>query len=213
MQQLVLGNVNFYIDEYPDMTEFGGEQTLAIRKFPGGGKDIQSLGAFDDEITWSGTFWFQDAIQRCNTIDTMRINGDPVTLQVSSFSRTVTISKFKFKYYNDFYIEYSITLEPLDEYAGVSSVNGIGTAQSTSTTSITQTAQEASISSSSASTSSQPQQTVYTMQDGDTLWHLAVIYYGDGTQWTKIADANGIQDPTKIPDGQQVTVPNPTQGV
>jgi len=209
MQQLNLGNVSFYIDEYPDTIEFGGEQILATRKFPGGGKDVQPLGAFDEEITWSGAFWFQDAVQRCNTIDAMRVQGNAVTLQVSSFSRTVIISKFKFKYYNDFYIEYTITLEPIDEYAGGSSVNGINNSQSASATSTTQTVQD----SSSTSDQSQSQQVVHVMQDGDTLWGLAVQYYGDGTQWPQIADANGISDPTTIPDGQEITVPNPTQGV
>ena len=29
-----------------------------------------------------------------------------------------------------------------------------------------------------------------TLVKGDTLWDLAVKYYGDGTQWTKIAEAN-----------------------
>jgi nucleoid-associated protein YgaU len=218
MQQLILGNISFYIDEYPDTIEFGGDQTLATRKFPGGGKDIQTLGAFDDEITWSGAFWFRDAIQRCNAIDTMRINGDSVNLQVSSFSRTVIVSKFKFKYYNDFYIEYTITLEPLDEYAGGSSVNGINTSQSALTTTTTvmdsNSSSNSSSTSSSSSTSDQSQsQVVHVMQDGDTLWGLAVKYYGDGTQWPKIADANGISDPTTIPDGLEVTVPDPTQGV
>jgi LysM repeat protein len=30
----------------------------------------------------------------------------------------------------------------------------------------------------------------YIVQDGDTLWDIAVKVYGDGSQWTKIYDAN-----------------------
>ena len=41
---------------------------------------------------------------------------------------------------------------------------------------------------------------------GQTLWRLAVIYYGNGHQWTKIAEANGIKG-TKIRAGQTLMVP------
>ena len=32
----------------------------------------------------------------------------------------------------------------------------------------------------------------YTVQSGDTLFDIAQAYYGDGNQWQKIAQANGI---------------------
>lgn len=47
----------------------------------------------------------------------------------------------------------------------------------------------------------------YTMKKGDTLWALAEEYYGDGTQWKKIAKASGIKDPKKIPIGAKITIP------
>lgn len=40
-----------------------------------------------------------------------------------------------------------------------------------------------------------------------TLWALAVKYYGDGQQWTKISRANGNIDPKKLREGMTLTIP------
>lgn len=59
-------------------------------------------------------------------------------------------------------------------------------------------------------TSSSPnpsQNTSYTVVKGDTLWHIAKRYYGDGSLYNKIAVANGISDPNKIGIGMVVVVP------
>lgn len=40
-----------------------------------------------------------------------------------------------------------------------------------------------------------------------TLWSLAVKYYQDGTQWTKIAAANGNIDPKKLQVGMELIIP------
>jgi nucleoid-associated protein YgaU len=40
-----------------------------------------------------------------------------------------------------------------------------------------------------------------------TLWALAVKYYGDGTQWTKISAANGNIDPKKLQEGKTLVIP------
>ena len=54
----------------------------------------------------------------------------------------------------------------------------------------------------------------YTVQKGDTLWTLAVRFYGDGTKFTKIANANNIPVITKngkqycnIKVGQKLLIP------
>lgn len=48
---------------------------------------------------------------------------------------------------------------------------------------------------------------VVTVKKGDTLWDLAVKYYGDGTKWKVIAKANGVKDPKKLPIGKKLTIP------
>ena len=41
----------------------------------------------------------------------------------------------------------------------------------------------------------------YTVKPGDTLWGIAVQFYGDGTKWRKLASQNGISDPKKLQIG------------
>lgn len=41
----------------------------------------------------------------------------------------------------------------------------------------------------------------YVVVQGDTLWAIALDYYGDGSRWTEIADANNIVDPRLLQAG------------
>lgn len=47
----------------------------------------------------------------------------------------------------------------------------------------------------------------YIVQSGDILFDIAQVYYGDGNQWQKIANANNITNPTTLQVGQQLTIP------
>lgn len=212
---LVLGNsstsVTFNVDELPESINLGGEQTLAVRKYPGGTIDVQSLGSFDDPISWDGAFWFADAVSRCLILDNMRKQGTELQLSFGSFSINVVINKFTYKYYHDYYIEYSITLQPLDYMNGYSDSSSSSTSNTTSSNSSTTTTN--STSSNTSSTTSNPQQTSYTVASGDTLWAIAVKFYGDGSKFTQIASDNNISNPNLIQVGQILTINNPTQGV
>ncbi len=47
----------------------------------------------------------------------------------------------------------------------------------------------------------------YTVQQGDDLWHIAVRAYADGYQWTKIAQANNLSNPSLIFSGNVLKIP------
>ena len=49
----------------------------------------------------------------------------------------------------------------------------------------------------------------YTVQSGDTLWHIAETVYGDGSQYSKIFDANSdqLEHPDRIMPGQKLHIP------
>lgn len=48
----------------------------------------------------------------------------------------------------------------------------------------------------------------HTVQSGDTLWGIAEKYYGNGSQYTKIASANpDIKNPNLIYPGQVLSIP------
>lgn len=55
---------------------------------------------------------------------------------------------------------------------------------------------------------------VHTVRESDWLWTLAERYYGDGAQWTKIANANPGIDPDELAVGQKLEIPDakPSEG-
>jgi nucleoid-associated protein YgaU len=208
MANLQLGNVVFAVDDLPDSLNLGGEHVLAVRKFPGGGVDVQPMGAFDENIQWQGTFMFQGAVEKAKTLDTMRVLGQPVYLTMSNFSRLVIIQKFTFDYQNDYYIPYSIELMPLGTHNDAQiTINGLPETRA-ATMSIQSVGDVTPISTDTTTSSSSPSpQKTYTVVSGDTLWGIAVNYYNDGTQWPKIADANGVKNPRLLQIGTVLTIP------
>lgn len=42
---------------------------------------------------------------------------------------------------------------------------------------------------------------------GDTFWDLAVTFYGDGTLWRKLSEANGSPNPRHLTVGKEIEVP------
>ena len=51
------------------------------------------------------------------------------------------------------------------------------------------------------------EKTYYTVVKGDTLWGIAERFYGDGSQYPKIASANGIGNPDLIYPDQVLYIP------
>lgn len=47
----------------------------------------------------------------------------------------------------------------------------------------------------------------YVVKPGDSLWKIAVERYGDGYQWTKIAQENNLSNPGKLYRGQKLKLP------
>ena len=49
----------------------------------------------------------------------------------------------------------------------------------------------------------------YTVKAGDTLWAISERFYGEGSQWSRIHEANRglIQDPDLIQPGWVLTIP------
>lgn len=49
----------------------------------------------------------------------------------------------------------------------------------------------------------------YVVEKGDTLWAIAERYYGDGSEWPRIHEANRdrIDDPDVIQPGWELTIP------
>jgi nucleoid-associated protein YgaU len=50
-------------------------------------------------------------------------------------------------------------------------------------------------------------QTSYVVQPGDTLEHIAYEEWGDPTQWRRLAQANGLENPMVLKPGQRLVIP------
>jgi nucleoid-associated protein YgaU len=48
----------------------------------------------------------------------------------------------------------------------------------------------------------------HTVSTGDSLQSIATAHYGSPNRWRALADANGIDDPTRLRPGQVVYLPN-----
>jgi LysM repeat protein len=54
---------------------------------------------------------------------------------------------------------------------------------------------------------SAPSARTYTTKKGDTLWGISIKFYGTGTKWRQIADANKIKDPRKLGYPKKLRIP------
>ncbi len=77
----------------------------------------------------------------------------------------------------------------------------------TENTTRTETATESTTDATDTTTDPPPPARTHTVRKGDTLWSLAMKFYGDGKRWREIAQANNIEDETKLPIGKVLTIP------
>ena len=58
------------------------------------------------------------------------------------------------------------------------------------------------------SVTTQVVQKTYVLQEGESLWDVAVKFYGDGYRYTEIIDANKLETPDYVPPGTKLIIPN-----
>jgi hypothetical protein len=108
---LMLGSFEFLDTEIPAELRLGGDQTLAIHRFIGGGKSVQPMGCDDKAPAWTGIFRGSEASTRAQYIDGLRIAGNSLLLTWDAFSYNVVIKNFEFSIQQINHIPFSITLE------------------------------------------------------------------------------------------------------
>jgi hypothetical protein len=89
---LLLGPILFQDFELPATIAWGGSQSLAIHRLPGGNRIIDAMGRDDADIKWSGVFSGPDACFRARALDLMRAEGDVWPLTWDGFFYSVIIS-------------------------------------------------------------------------------------------------------------------------
>lgn len=193
--RVTLGGLELRDFEKPDLIQFGGKQTLAVREFPGGNWSIQNFGPTYRPITWSGMFIGADAYDRMMTVGLMRTAGKPVELVTEKFTMSVIIEEFNPDYKNNRRIPFNITLRRVMQSQPaalpvVDAVDKAATLVASQTTSV-------------------PKPQTYTVKSGDTLSRIAANQLGNANDWEKIyADNQTVlkDGPHKIMPGMKLVI-------
>jgi hypothetical protein len=106
---LSLGNVAFAGFEIPSAVAFGGAQSLAVYRLPGGVRVADVLGPDDSDIEWQGVLSGASATDRAMMLDAMRMSGQAVVLAWDEFVYNVIIDHLSLSFRNSWWIPYKIS--------------------------------------------------------------------------------------------------------
>jgi hypothetical protein len=132
---LSIGGITFDAFSTPDLIPGGGKQMLTVHKLPGGARVIDTLGRDDSDITWRGTFFSNDAMNKAIALDSLRMQGSQLTLTYVGRSLPVVIESFLWSVRRyPMWVEYAITCVVVQQgpsSSAASSSSGVDTATST----------------------------------------------------------------------------------
>lgn len=119
---VTLDSFAFQAFEVPERVKWGGDQKLAVHRFPGGARVIDAMGPDPHAIEWSGVMLGGGAAQRASELNLLRARGDAVTLTWGDFSRTVVVTSCTFDHgHQRIGYQVSCTVLP-DDAAGIGGV-------------------------------------------------------------------------------------------
>lgn len=101
--------------EEPYELNFGKEQSAYKHILIGGGRVIDLMGAGDPDITWSGYFTGFQAPFRARFLETLCKEGKTLTLRTNVFVKDVVITKFTFGQHEIWPIQYTITVQVIED--------------------------------------------------------------------------------------------------
>ena len=94
-----------------------------------------------------------------------------------------------------------------EELDALKNPDGTKTEETTDGDSESSSTGDSESSSSSSSSTSSSGMKEYTVQDGETPWSMAQKFYGNGAEYTKILEANGLQEGENIKPGDVLKIP------
>jgi prophage DNA circulation protein len=112
-----LDDIEFMGFEVPETIPFGGSQALSIKKHIGGARTMDSMGADDRPLEWSGRFRGPEALSRARALDAKRKAGLPLKLTWGELAFTVKIALFHPVFEKAYEIPYSISCEVITDDA------------------------------------------------------------------------------------------------
>lgn len=105
---LQLGPVTFSAFEIPAGINFGGRQIIAIHQLADGRRVIDSIGAAESELSFSGAFSGPTATFRARQLDSLRVAGAELSLTWDVFCYTVVVNRFDAEYKSSAWIPYRL---------------------------------------------------------------------------------------------------------
>lgn len=107
---MILGGISFDGFSTPSGMGAGGKQAMVVHKLPGGARVIDTLGPDEDNISWQGEFFSNDAYSNVLALDGMRAAGQVIPLTFAGQYRSVIIETFTYKIRRlPVWIEYQIS--------------------------------------------------------------------------------------------------------
>ena len=125
---LALGPIAFKDFEVPSGISFGGLQRLVVHRLMNGQRIIDSLGPDEADIAFSGVFSGPSAMSRARTVDSLRIQGNPIPLVWDTLRYTAIVRIFEADYRSPYWIPYNIGCTVLQSPSIVSVTSSIAVA-------------------------------------------------------------------------------------
>ena len=122
LDALALGPFLFTDFAVPDTLPGGGKHQLIVHKLPGGDRIVDAMGPDDDDRQFTVIHVGSQAQAEVETLDQMRISGQPWPYSNGMEARTVVIASFTWKVERFNVIHSTISLTPVDNPAGGTSV-------------------------------------------------------------------------------------------
>lgn len=118
LDALVLGPFLFQDFAVPDTLPGGGKQQMHVHKLPGGDRVIDTMGPDDDDRQFTDIHVGSQAQAEVETLDQMRISGQPWPYSNGMEARTVVIASFSWHVERFNVIHSTICLTPVDNPSG-----------------------------------------------------------------------------------------------
>jgi len=118
---LTIAGIAFADFSIPQLLQsLGGIQAVAVHQFPGGIRTSQSFGAFPAPLSWKGTFLGTNAFYYASAIDQLRVKGQEVDVEYSTFKLKGVITHFFMQPKNQWVVPYTIELIIIEDKGGAS---------------------------------------------------------------------------------------------
>ena len=188
-------NIKENIDAIGDVIFPGkrGLKTVSISTFlPGSKSKFRKRGSLQSELERLNKWISEDVILR------VVISKPTINFKAILDSKSITVKEGEL----DVYIDLKLTEVRDITIPAVESVSILKRAEDVATTG------DVGVALSDRGSENPPKPgSTEIVNSKTTLWGLAKKYYGNGEEWKRIAEANGISDPKELREGMQILIP------